>query len=126
MKKLPTVVLLFTALIILAGIFVFGGKDQSTPTPTPKSDSYIYFYSDTCPHCTNVAEFLETWEGKDKINLDKKEVSTNISSARELSQAAKSCDIPTNEVGVPFLYTPEGECIVGDTPIIDFFNSLDN
>jgi len=124
MKRLPVIVILVTALVILVGILVFGRDGGTTPTPQP--NSYIYFYRDTCPHCVNVAEFLETWEGKDKINLDKKEVSTNTSNLRELAQAARSCGIPTSEVGVPFLYTPDGKCIVRDTLIIDFFNSLDN
>lgn len=126
MKKLPGIIVLVTALIILGGIFLFGGKQNPNPSPTPEPNSYTYFYSDTCPHCANVAEFLETWEGIDKINIEKKEVSNDRANTLELANAADSCSIPPNQVGVPFLYTPERECIVGDTPIIDFFKSLDN
>jgi glutaredoxin-related protein len=88
------------------------------------SDSYEYFWSASCPHCANVEKFLSSWSNKDKLDLQKFEVSSSLSNSQNLVQRAQSCGIAQSQIGVPFLYTPNGECIIGDSPIIEFFNSL--
>ncbi|KKR62897.1 hypothetical protein A2210_00370 [Candidatus Woesebacteria bacterium RIFOXYA1_FULL_40_18] len=112
-----------TLLIIFGGVFLFS-RPQSQTSDTPLPTAYEYFWGDGCPHCAIVEEFLNSWEGKDKIAIDKKEVWNNRENASLLNQRVKSCSLNLNEVGVPFLFTPEGKCITGDTPIIDFFKSL--
>lgn len=32
--------------------------------------------------------------------------------------------LDSGQMAVPFLVTPEGKCLVGDTPIIELFKSL--
>lgn len=99
-----------------------GSSEESTPPPSPTG--YEYFWGQGCPHCAQVDEFLSTWENKDKLKLEKKEVYNNPANAQLMRQRANACGLPSNQIGVPFLYTPEGECIVGDTPIISFFEAL--
>jgi hypothetical protein len=71
-----------------------------------------------------VEEFFSTWEGKDKVSIDKKEVWKNRENATLMRQRASSCNIPLDSLGVPFLFTPEGRCIEGDEAIIEHFKGL--
>jgi glutaredoxin len=87
--------------------------------------NYEYFWGEGCPHCAKVDEFLDSWEHADKLELDKKEIYSNRVNSNLLQERGKSCGIPFNQIGVPFVFTPQGECITGDEPIIDFFKSFD-
>jgi len=66
---------------------------------------------------------MDSWEGTAKISPEKKEISSPANS-NLLVRRASSCNISVNDIGVPFLFTPEGKCIAGDEPIIEFFKSL--
>lgn len=96
----------------------------SSASPSTTQGTYEYFWGDTCPHCANVAKFLESWEGKDKVKIDKKEIYRNPDNARLLDTRAQVCNLPKDQIPVPFLVTPERECITGDEPIINHFKSL--
>jgi hypothetical protein len=120
MKKFPLIIGLVTVLAVILGVFVFS-KNTENPNPA----NYEYFWSTTCPHCANVAAFYDAWTKKDSIKIDKLEVSGNTANARKLIQRGNSCKLPQGELGaVPLLFTPDGKCIAGDTPIIDFYKSL--
>jgi glutaredoxin len=122
MKKPFILILLGTfAVIILGAIFL--GRDSNSSSP-PLPASYEYFWGKGCPHCENVEKFLETWDKKDKIKIDKKEVFNDKNNALSLIKIAASCNLAQDEIGVPFLFTPEGKCISGDQPIIEFFKNL--
>jgi glutaredoxin-related protein len=119
MKKFPLIAGVVIILVIMGGAFWFSRSN------TPKPSSYEYFWSRTCPHCAKVNEFFSSWENTDKINLDKKEVYNNRANSQLLRQRGKSCNLPNNQIGaVPLIFTPEGKCVVGDTPIINFFENL--
>lgn len=122
MKKFLLIVVLATALIVGGGVYLFS-RNTGEASKTPPT-GYEYFYGNGCPHCANVDEFLKTWDGASKINLEKKEVWYNAQNANAMSLRAASCGIAKSELGVPFLVTPEGSCINGDTPIIDFLKGL--
>src|SRR3989304_6769618 len=117
---LPLVIIVVTVFLIAGGVTAFTKKEkQALGLPT----NYEYYWSTTCPHCAKVQEFLDSWEGKDKLTLDKKEIE-NFANSTLLIKRASTCNIPTETVGVPFLFTPEGQCLVGDEPIIEFFKGL--
>lgn len=120
MRKFFFGVLILTLLLIGTGVF-FAARQAKNSLGLPSG--YEYYWSTTCPHCANVQEFMDSWEGKDKISLEKKEVSSPANS-NLLVKRASSCNVSVNDVGVPFLFTPEGKCIVGDEQIIEFFKSL--
>lgn len=92
-------------------------------SPTLPS-SYEYFWGTTCPQCAVVAEFLEIWEGKDKILMEKYEVNESKANRDKFVERGRFCNIPLNQLGVPLLVTPEGKCFLGDEPIINFFKEL--
>jgi len=115
-----------SAVILLGGVFFFT-KNQGNAMPLstpPPITSYEYFWGDGCPHCANVEEFMKTWEKKDQTNIQKLEVWSNRENAQLMQERAKSCGIAPSGMGVPFLVTPEGKCLSGDTPIIELFKSL--
>lgn len=67
---------------------------------------------------------MDTWSGKDKIKIDKRDITDNNNTNDFIQKASTICTIPKGEMGVPLLITPEGKCFSGDTPIIDYFKSL--
>ena len=123
MKKffLP-ITIIVTLLIIVGGIFLFSkdGENQTSPLPS----SYEYFWGDGCSHCANVQAFFDSWDKKDKIQVDKKEVWNNKQNALLMRERANYCHLSQNSLAVPFLFTPQGQCITGDEPIINFFKDL--
>lgn len=112
-----------TLLILGGGAFLIT-KDNNKPLPTPEPNTYQYFWGNGCPHCEVVAKFMETWEGKEKIKINKLEVWNNQGNARIMAESAKVCNIKQSELAVPFMVTPDNKCLMGDTPIIDLFKSL--
>mgnify|MGYP000872873737 FL=1 len=67
---------------------------------------------------------MSTWEYKDQIEIEKLEAWSNVENARKLSDRFNYCRVPNAERGVPLLFTPEGKCFIGDTPIIDELKSI--
>ena len=123
MKKLITFGIITVAL--LAGGIAFLSRGETTPqVQSQNTTAYEYFWGEGCTHCQKVAEFFDTWDKKDKVVIDKKEVFGNQINQLLLTKRAKSCNINQNEIGVPFLYTPDGKCLTGDQPIIEYFQNL--
>lgn len=122
MNKFGTIIGIATALLIVGGVLAF--SNPKAPTPSPAPDTYEYFWGDGCPHCENVAKFMETWDKIDNIKLAKMEVWKNTNNTNIMTERAVKCGISKDELGVPFLYTPDGKCLVGDESIISLFKSL--
>ena len=114
---------LYSIIAIICVLALFGGYfllNKSTPPPA-KTNEVIFYYGDTCPHCKNVEDFLSKNKNIEaKIPLIKKEVYENKTNAQDLENKALVCGMDISQgVGVPFLYY-KGQCIVGDTPVINF------
>ncbi len=123
MKNLTLPLIIVVSLgILIVGAFALT-KQSNSPTPLP---SYFeYFWGDGCPKCETVEEFLNSWEKKDEVQIVKKEVWNNQINANLMLERARYCGINPNQgLGVPFLFTPEGQCIIGDAPIIDYLEGL--
>lgn len=125
MNKTGLLVAVVTLVIIVGGLFVFTkNKQQETSQPETLPANYEYFWGEGCPHCENVAKFLEGWEGRDKVTIEKMEVFKDQTNALAMQKRAQYCKL-TPPLGVPLLFTPEGTCFVGDEPIIEHFEGLD-
>jgi len=113
-------------IILTAGLFFISKSSNSSNNQplTQSPDTMLYFWSETCPHCKNVADFLSTWPNTNKLKLDKREVSKNQANGLLLTQKAAACGLPSDSVGVPLLVTLDNKCLTGDTPVIDYFKSL--
>lgn len=121
MKKFLIVISIVTVLIIAAGI-KFLSKPQK---PIPSLSGYELFVGQSCPHCKLVEDFISSWKDKDKIQINQMEVWYNADNARIMQARAKTCGIGPSGMGVPFMVTPDGKCLDGDEPIIDYLKSLD-
>lgn len=135
MKNFLIFIVLLTLLVVIGGVAINYVREEKTPSSNssavvsqiPEAPvTNLYFWSKTCPHCKNVNDFMESWEGNGQIALEKLEVNENRDNANLfLSYGTQFCKIPRNQLGVPLWITPEGECLVGDEPIIEHLENLE-
>jgi len=126
-KKIFIPTILFIAVLIFS-FFALSqekSKNQTQINKLTKEENQpvsqiILFYGDGCPHCAIVEEYIEKNRTKDKVSFAQKEVYYNQSNAKELEAKAKVCGLPTDSIGVPFLWDGE-KCLIGDQDIINFF-----
>lgn len=112
MKKPLKTALLIAALLFIVGLIVVLVKNQ------PKQ---ILFYSNTCPHCQIVDEYIKTNKVKDYLVFQELEVSTNPINGQLLAKKAKTCGLPQDNLGVPFFFDG-ANCYLGDEDIIKYFS----
>ena len=105
-------ILAFFTFVALAGSSVF------TVNADTQSAGAILFYGNGCFHCAKVEEFIKNNELD--IGIEKKEIYQNKQNAEEFNDICDEKSIDVTQRGVPLLYTPDGECIVGDKPIITY------
>lgn len=97
----------------------------SVEEASQSENQIILFYGTGCPHCAIVDEYLEENKVKEKIDFAHKEVYFNRTNSKELEEKAKACGMPTDSIGVPFLWDGE-KCLVGDVDIVEFFKQKIN
>ena len=122
-KLLISLILFITASI--SGIFILSSNKDTKPLideVEPSINQIIFFYGDGCPHCAIVEEYFEENNTKEKVDFTEKEVYNNQKNSQELAEKARICGIPTDSIGVPFLWDG-AKCLVGDQNIIEFFDS---
>ncbi|MEK7580266.1 MAG: DUF5667 domain-containing protein [Patescibacteria group bacterium] len=95
-------------------------KNQDSKKIIPAT--LIFFYGSSCSHCQKVEKYFTDNKIAEKIKFDQKEVYANPKNSALLVQYAKKCGINENEIGVPLLWDGS-KCLVGDQPIIDYFQS---
>jgi glutaredoxin len=119
MKK-QSLFYIIIGLIIVAGIvLLFLAKNLSNASGDGK---LIFFYGNGCPHCANVEKFFADNDVKAKIQFAEKEVYNDQNNATEMGVYAQKCGLDLKTLGVPFLWTGS-KCLVGDQPIIEFFQN---
>lgn len=111
-------IIIFIGLLIIGGMI--GKKIKKTEGLEDTEGKIVYFYSQTCPHCAKVEEFLEENNVEGKISFEKKEIYSDEKNMKLLILLAKKCNLKENEIGVPFLWDGS-KCIIGDIPIIEYF-----
>lgn len=120
---IPTVLFLFVLLFSFFALSHEKSRGQS-PLNGSVTDQIILFVGDGCPHCAIVEDYIAKNEIASKIPFVQKEVYHNQGNANELVEKAKICGLPTNSIGIPFLWDGNGgKCVVGDQDIIGFFKS---
>jgi len=124
MKKLILAGL--TIVAIGSGIFFLNNQTQPTTNQQvlkangeASSSGTILYYGDTCPHCKDVEKFLlDNPIIGQKVQIDQKEVNQNRDNAEALVEAAATCGLDTNSIGVPFL-VESGKCFMGKDEVIN-------
>jgi len=102
-----------------------GLSDNHQENQQIEKSQIILFYGDGCPHCAIVEDYIKENSIGDKISFAQKEVYYNQNNAKELEAKAKICGLPTDSIGVPFLWDGE-KCFIGDQDIINFFKQKTN
>jgi len=127
---IPTI--LFAAVLIFSFLLLPPEKDKSqlpiNELPiqeNQESGQIILFYADSCSYCAIVEKYIEDNDIKSKISFAQKEVSHNQNNAKELTEKAEICGLPTDSIGVPFLWDSK-DCLIGDQKIIAFFKEQTN
>jgi len=122
--------LLFLIVTVFSVIMITKDKETNPASPeltvnNNQAQGVILFYGDGCPHCAIVEEYLDTNNVSEQVAYVMKEVYYNQANAAELGEKAKSCGMPTDSIGVPFLWDGSN-CYVGDQDIIEFFKLKSN
>ncbi len=85
----------------------------------------IFYWGTTCPFCHDVMDWMEENQVYEKLNVVKKEIYDNKENADELTQKADECGL--TRIGVPLLYTSDGQCLIGPQDIIEYLeNRIDS
>jgi len=113
MNKTVKLLILAVAILIIAGLTVVLIKKQPTQ---------ILFYSDTCPHCKIVEQYIKDNNVKSYLVFRELEVSSNTANSQLLGKKAAGCGISGDSIGVPFFFDGQN-CLVGDSDIIKYFSS---
>jgi len=129
-NKIIISTILFAIVLIFSFFALSQTKNQASISKTAadqnqSNSQIILFYGDGCPHCAIVEKYIEENDIINKFSFAQKEVYHNQSNAKELEEKAKICGLPTDSIGVPFLWDGS-TCLVGDQPIIDFFKQRAN
>ena len=122
-KKILTVIISIF-IVVIFGIVIWGSKNKKTDSSQAvvvELNTPVFFYGNACPLCADVEAWLKEKKIEEKIKITKKEVYDNRRNAQELNQVAQKCGLPTDSIGVPFLFA-EGKCLIGTPDIINYLS----
>lgn len=130
-KKSAVLILGVLALVVF---IAFSSSKKKTEAPISENTTTTFvsfaedlpskatlFFSNTCPHCKVVEDYIKANNVKSKIDLDEKEVTTQ-ENVQALLAVVQKCELPQDSIGVPFLWTGS-ECLSGDQDIIAYFQN---
>jgi glutaredoxin-related protein len=96
-------------------------KSKKGTVVTPGAD--LLFYSAGCPACAKVETFLKDNNVASKLSYQKIEVDFSSTNKELFLQKQTDCKY-TSETGlgsIPFLYTKNSQCLLGEVEITDYF-----
>lgn len=96
-------------------------KQEVLGEAAQEQPKYIYFYGETCRYCHDVEDWMEETQIESILNIEKREVYYNQAHQEQMNLAAQTCGESSG--GVPFLFTPDKNCIIGSTPIVEYLSS---
>ena len=118
-------------LVIVLAIFVFlklTAKPSPTSLDSEQKVDFILYYSESCPHCKTVEEYIKTEKVDDKLKISQKEVYYNQENSKEFQEnISQYCpEIMIDQgISVPVAFDVETKkCYIGSTFIIDFIDQL--
>lgn len=111
------VALVAIILFLFGTLFLVYLLTSRSPASTPSTvklppKAFIYFHGLTCPNCQELNEWIKQNKIDQKVKYQKLEVYYNKDNAALLEQAAAVCNLPANQIGVPFVYV-RGKCYIG-------------
>lgn len=106
--------------VFAAAFLIRGRYDVVSPSGISSPSGTVYYYGADCPHCREVAAFLEENDIAGKVSFDRKEAQRSLSNWKEMLEKARSCGLSEEQIGVPFLYA-DGHCHVGTPDVLSAF-----
>ena len=108
-------------------LFAACSQKPAETTPQDSDADMILFFSNTCPHCLKVEDFIKANNIKDKIEFSQLEVGM-LGKAKENSnlmvEKQKECKLDEKSLGaIPFFWAKDGTCLLGDVDIIEYLKS---
>lgn len=116
MSKQHKIIWLVIALIIISGLTWALAENRQTAVTGNKP---ILFYSNSCPHCRNVEQYIAENNITSHYYFDQKEITTDQNNTALLIQKAKICGEDMSTLGVPLLFDND-KCYSGDKEIINY------
>jgi glutaredoxin len=96
--------------------------EQNSPAKQQLTSNITLFYSNDCPHCVKVENYIQENNIQDKVSFVPKNIDQNTANVKELQEKARLCGLADGSLGVPFLWDGQNNiCLMGDEDIIDFF-----
>jgi len=128
MKKVHltiTIFLISAILLIIVLAVVASNKSKENPISNPILDkgTIIFYYGITCPHCKITEQYIIDNNIDSKVTIVRKEIYENQANAMALQQAAKQCNLPLDEIGVPFMIY-NNSCYMGDENTIKLLRQV--
>lgn len=71
-------------------------------------DQYHYFYSETCGHCIQVAQYFTRSHADERFNIQKYEIFKQEDAMETLQGFLDRMQIPLSSIGTPFLVIENG------------------
>lgn len=115
-KFLPEIII-SAAVIVAAIVFIIASGNK----PKEK-DELTYFWSESCPHCKDILDYIQENNFDKKYKINKKEVSKNPKNLSELAVAYQKCGLDIKQLGVPLLLEKDN-CHLGNNEILNFFSN---
>ena len=136
LKHLNKIIIFLSLAIIiylLLDLFILNGRPlfkknasqnalENSETVTAPVTADIFYWGEGCPHCQDVKDWMAEQKVSEKMEVISKEIYNNQANSQELTARAKSCGLDTQRIGVPFLYTIDGDCIIGTPKIIEYLS----
>jgi hypothetical protein len=112
--------------VVVVGFFLYASGDVgnilSMFKPVKHINGIILFYGNNCSHCQKVDDFIAANHVDAKVQFTELEVFSNPENAGLLADKAQTCDLNTQDIGVPLLWDGT-HCIIGDVDVIAFFKN---
>lgn len=120
MKLAKIIPITFIFLIFLLYLL---NRTPQKPLDFNPDDYLLIFTSPSCPHCQTVKDYIGQNDLSEKLSIKVLDLSQNQQYSTLLADKAKSCQIDTSQIGVPF-YFYQGQCLQGDQPIISALDQM--
>ncbi|MFA5878425.1 MAG: glutaredoxin domain-containing protein [Candidatus Staskawiczbacteria bacterium] len=118
MNKNILIAIIAVVAVVIIAIAVFFLYQQSAALP---ESGIVLFSNAVCPHCQNVAKYIQDNGVEKKINFKKVEIGDDQEAINSLIEKAKACNLDTSNISIPFLWDGTN-CIQGETEIVNFFD----
>lgn len=137
-SKNLNIILITIAVAIIAWValdlFVLNGQGLSKKADNTEKESVaeqvgepvdkdIFYWREGCSYCQDVKDWMKANAVEEKIEIVSKDIYNNRNDYDELTARVKSCGMDTQRIAVPFLYTVDGQCLVGAPPIIEYLTA---